>query len=122
MLIEGKYLGDVLLDDATLKHLGNKGVKKIGLFSSVQFLDSLNKIKKQLEKNDIKAVTSKPKRAHVEGQLLGCDSSPDSLNLKEIVDCFLYIGDGKFHPLALVYGQDKGDLSTLSLTTKLLPQ
>jgi 2-(3-amino-3-carboxypropyl)histidine synthase len=36
---------------------------------------------------------------------LGCDAFHDSLNLKEKVDAFLYIGDGRFHPLALVLGQ-----------------
>ena len=74
------------------------------MFSAVQFCDNLEKVKEQLK--DFEIVTSKPKRCGVEGQLLGCDCSSDSLNIEE-VDAFLYIGDGRFHPLALVYGSSK---------------
>ncbi len=105
MFIEGKYKGDVILDKKTLDYLKRR--KKVALYTSVQFLGSLGKIKQQLVENNIAAVTSKPNRTQCAGQLLGCDCYADSLNLKEDVGCFLYVGDGKFHPLALAYGQEK---------------
>ena len=104
MFLDAPYAGKVELNEETINYL--KNYKKVALYASVQFINNLEKIKQQLNENDIQIITSKPKRAHVEGQLLGCDCSADSLNLTEEVDCFLYIGDGKFHPLALVHAQD----------------
>jgi 2-(3-amino-3-carboxypropyl)histidine synthase len=105
IFLEAQYNKEVKLNRNILDHL--KKFKKIGLYSSIQFISHLPIIKKQLEKMGIKTVSSKPRRAVQEGQLLGCDCFADSLNLKETVDAFLYIGDGQFHPLALIYGQDK---------------
>ena len=82
-----------------------KKYKKVGLFASVQFVSLLDKVKEQLKQNNIQFTTSKADRTNVEGQILGCDNYHNSLNLDGDVDAYLYIGDGKFHPLALVYGQ-----------------
>jgi diphthamide biosynthesis enzyme Dph1/Dph2-like protein len=101
LFIEAEYTGEVELCQATLNYL--KKYKKIGLYASVQFVSKLDKVKEQLSEFTI--ITSKPDRANVVSQLLGCDNYSDSLNTDEDVDCYLYIGDGKFHPLALVYGQ-----------------
>ena len=105
IFIEAKFNGEVELNETILDHLKEK---KVALYMSIQFIDYLEKVKEQLEVKGIKVFTSKPKRCGVEGQLLGCDCYPDSLNLEEEeeeIDCYLYIGDGRFHPLALVYGQ-----------------
>ncbi|MBU0459288.1 MAG: diphthamide synthesis protein [Candidatus Woesearchaeota archaeon] len=102
IFIEGTYEGKVSLSDEVLDYL--KKYNKIGLFAAVQFVASLKNIKEQLKEKKMTVVTSKAKRCCVEGQLLGCDCRSDSLNLEEDVDVFLYIGDGKFHPQALVYG------------------
>ena len=76
--------------------------KKIGLFFTLQFLDSLEPIKKQLEDSGIKVKLFKTKHTKYEGQIYGC-------NLEKFpgVDAYLYIGDGLFHPKALVLGNDK---------------
>jgi len=103
LYLEAPYSGTVELCEETLAHL--KKFKSVGLFASVQFVNKLAKVETQLSELGIKVVYSKPKRAHAKGQLLGCNVYHDSLNLLEEVDCYLYIGDGKFHPLALVYGQ-----------------
>lgn len=98
LFLEAPYLGEVKLSAEVVEYL--QKYKKIGLFASIQFIDQLDEVKKQLK--NIKMITSKPPRAKVEGQLLGCNTY--SLNMEE-VDAYLYLGDGKFHPLALVYGQ-----------------
>lgn len=105
MFIDARYDGTVELCQETLDYLKRKKYKRIGLYSSVQFVNNLKRAKEQLKQNNAEIIVSKPKRAHQEGQLLGCDIYNDSLNLNENVDCYLYVGDGKFHPLALVYAQ-----------------
>ena len=107
VFIEAQYEGKVKLSEDVLDYLSKNAHKKIGLYTAVQFIDSLEKIKEQFKEKKLMTVTSKPKRCEVEGQLLGCDCSKDSLNLSEDVDAFLYIGDGKFHPQALAYGNEK---------------
>lgn len=77
--------------------------KKVALFMSVQFLDSLKIIEKQLKKSNIKVIKVKPKHCVYECQLLGC--SIDKFDID--VDAFLYVGDGYFHPKALVLKNDK---------------
>lgn len=101
--IPAEYKGKVELSKRVLDYLTKKKTKTVGLYAAIQFVGHLDKIKEQLK--PIKAVTSTPKRCSKEGQLLGCDCYADSLNLNKKVDAFLYIGDGKFHPLALLYGQ-----------------
>jgi len=90
--------------------------KKIGLITTIQHIESLQKAKEILEKNASEAklprisrsaqdgkqvFTAMPKgKARKEAQILGCDCSAGS-TLKEKVDCYLYIGTGNFHPLSL---------------------
>lgn len=77
----------------------------IGLVSTVQYLGSLEKARLFLEKGGKKAITGKSEKL-LEGQILGCDySAAKSISSK--VDCFLFIGSGRFHPLGLVGKTDK---------------
>ncbi|MDD5416600.1 MAG: diphthamide biosynthesis enzyme Dph2 [Candidatus Aenigmarchaeota archaeon] len=62
---------------------------KIGLISAVQFLDSLKVAKKVLGE-----------RAVIGGQVLGCDVS-NAEKIAMNVDCFLFIGSGKFHAIGV---------------------
>ncbi|MDP3734140.1 MAG: diphthamide synthesis protein [Nanoarchaeota archaeon] len=105
LFLEAPYSGKVELTQETLHYLKQKKYTKVGLYASVQFCNQLNIIKEQLTEAKITALSSRPDRTHVSTQLLGCDVYHDSLNSKEAVDCYLYVGDGKFHPLALVYLQ-----------------
>ena len=94
--IEAKYGQKVVLPDEFIKKLP----KEIALFTTVQFIDSVDGIKKQLEKNNIKAKLFKAKNTKYPGQLIGCSIGKfDSKN-------FLYIGDGLFHPKALLLKND----------------
>lgn len=77
--------------------------KKIAIFMSVQFLDSLKNIEKQLKSENITIIKIKPKHCQYNCQLLGC--SIDNFDMD--IDAFLYIGDGFFHPKALVLKNDK---------------
>lgn len=90
LFIEAKYKGEVKVDETTIDKLP----KRIGLVSTVQFIGNLKSIKKELEKNNKKAI--------IAGQILGCDFLKAE-KIKNKVDCFLYIGSGSFHPLGLAY-------------------
>lgn len=82
--IPAKALVDIKLPDKELKKLP----KKIGLVTTVQHLDKLNDIQKQLPDSVLG------------GQILGCNNkSAEKINSK--VDAFLFIGSGMFHPLAV---------------------
>ena len=109
LFLDAPYTGTVELCRETLSYLKKKKYNTVGLYASVQFIHNLEIVQKQLIDARIKVLTSSADRTHVPGQLLGCDNYHDSLNLqekeKEEIDAYVYVGDGKFHPLALVYGQ-----------------
>src|SRR3989344_5173907 len=100
LFIEAEYTGTVELCKETINYLKEKNYQKVGLYSSVQFVNKLETVKKQLAENNITIITSKPDRANAVSQLLGCDNDHHSLNLKEEelteIGACLYIGDGKF--------------------------
>ena len=103
LFIDAKYSGEVKLTNTTLNYL--KKFKTIAIYSSVQFSSNLKTIISQLK--DHKIITSQPKRTSSPFQILGCNVKKEDLNLKEKPDAFLYIGDGLFHPLALLFSRDK---------------
>ncbi len=94
-----------ILDEVfNLKKIKNKN---IALFSAVQFRNNLDEIKSILEQKGYSTNISKAFRTSIEGQILGCDSYSDSLNLDlNSIDGFIYIGDGYFHPNALLLAQE----------------
>src|SRR3989338_4558469 len=66
--------------------------KRIGILSTIQYVNTLPELKTMLEKHGKEVV--------IGGQVLGCWF----LNAEKIsdgVDAFLYLGSGKFHPLGL---------------------
>jgi 2-(3-amino-3-carboxypropyl)histidine synthase len=95
LFIPAKCDGKVELDTKLISKLP----KKIGLVTTVQFVEHLEEIKEQLEKNNKKVFIGKGKQ-QFKGQVLGCDFS-SAETIKSKVDCFLYFGSGKFHPIGL---------------------
>lgn len=77
--------------------------KKIALFTTVQFLDSKDNIIKQLQENKRKVYAIKPKHCVYECQILGCAIE----KFEQDFDAFLYVGDGMFHPKALMLKNEK---------------
>ncbi|HLC81159.1 MAG TPA: diphthamide synthesis protein [Candidatus Nanoarchaeia archaeon] len=114
LFIEAEYTRKVELCPEALEYLKQKNYRKIGLYASVQFVSKLENVKKQLQEHNIEIITSRPDRTSAVSQLLGCDNYRHSLNLagQELaaVDAYLYIGDGKFHPLALVFVQKNSNV------------
>ncbi|MBI2172615.1 MAG: diphthamide biosynthesis enzyme Dph2 [Candidatus Aenigmarchaeota archaeon] len=66
--------------------------KRIGILTSIQHMELLSDIKSMLE--------GAGKEAIIGGQMLGCWTA-NADKIKEMVDAFLFVGSGEFHPLAL---------------------
>lgn len=79
--------------------------KKVGLFSSLQFLKVMGKVKGYLEKNG-KEVFVGNEGSEYKGQVLGCRLH-NAVSLQDKIDCFLYVGAGLFHPLGVAISSDK---------------
>ncbi|NQV09141.1 diphthamide synthesis protein [Candidatus Woesearchaeota archaeon] len=99
LFIEARYKKIVMLP----KKVVDKLPKKICFFTTVQFMDSVDPIIKQLEKAGKKVITAKSRHSFHDAQILGCGIEP----IKQDVDAFLYLGDGNFHPRALLIDNDK---------------
>ncbi len=102
-LIDVKYKGKIELTASALKDL--RKYKTVCVYTTTQFNHGLAKVLEQLKKNGNKVVSSQPERTNREFQILGCDVYHGNLKLKSAAscDCYLYIGDGKFHPNALLF-------------------
>lgn len=104
LFFETPYNKEILLNNKLINYLKKNKIKSIALFASIQFI-KLDKVKKQLKNINIK--TTKAKRTNKETQILGCDTYHDSFK-EDIIsktDVALYIGDGLFHPQALLFSQ-----------------
>jgi len=72
--------------EKSLKKVSIKG--KIGLITTIQFFNQLDKASKLIENSVIG------------GQVLGCNVK-NAEKIKDKVDSFLYIGSGRFHPIQI---------------------
>jgi len=75
-----------------------KPYSAVGLAATAQHMHELEKAKEFLEERG--------KTVFLGGQLLGCDAN-SALNLSDRVDCFVFIGSGRFHALAIALETEK---------------
>ena len=81
--------------------------KRIGLVTTIQHIEKIERAKEILQKSGKEVFTAQPKgKAAKEGQLLGCDWSAGAV-LKDKVDCYLYVGTGNFHPISIAVDTGK---------------
>ena len=96
--IEVRYEFDERLLEKVLPHLSEK---KVGLAGIAPFIHAISKCKIFLEERGYEVFIGKrSRRGAYDGQVLGCDFSPAS-SIALLVDTFLFIGDGTFHPIGL---------------------
>jgi 2-(3-amino-3-carboxypropyl)histidine synthase len=81
-----------------------KDFEKIGLVTSLQFVKVMERVKEILEKIGKKIFVNKG--LAYSGQVLGCNVNA-AKNIENEVDCFLFVGAGKFHPLGIVLSVEK---------------
>ena len=79
--------------EPVLKKIKFKG--KLGVLTTVQFLDQVNLFRKKLNQKEAENFI-------VGGQILGCNVN-NALKIKEEVDAFLFVGSGDFHPLGALH-------------------
>ncbi len=91
LLINATYKNKIKLNISSIKKLPNK----VGLITTVQFVNQLKDIKVKLEKAGKECFIKKFKQPFC-GQVLGCESS--SAKIKE-AEAILFVGTGKFHPI-----------------------
>ena len=107
-LIDAKWEGKIELIEKLKAYIKKQKPKSIAIFASIQFTN-LNNFINEIEKLGIRINTTKAKRPNSEIQILGCDIYHDSF--KDFIindsDLILYIGDGLFHPKALLLAQSK---------------
>jgi len=96
--VETRFKNIIKLPDSFISKLP----KKIAFFTTVQFMNSRDHIIKQLEEKGISVKAVKPRHTKYEGQILGCSTTRFDLDC----EAFVYVGDGLFHPKALVMRND----------------
>lgn len=101
--IEAKLKSEVLLPEKIIKSLPEKLV----VFTTIQFINSLPGIIKQLQSAGKKPFVVKTNHSRHEGQLLGCNIESHKTYTDKQFDAFLYIGDGLFHPKALAWKNEE---------------
>ena len=99
IFIEAKSKEDIT---DVVKRFKEKG--KVGLVSSVQYLNQLEKAKKLV------------KNSKIVGQVLGCNVSNA---IKSDVDLFLYVGSAYFHPIQIAVKTNKPVYIANPLTNKI---
>ncbi len=81
--------------------------KRVGLVSTVQYVGYLDEVAKLLNSQGIETVVGKKGyRTKYPGQILGCDVGCAKA-VSPVVDGFVYIGTGDFHPLGVVLSTGK---------------
>ncbi|MBW2990801.1 2-(3-amino-3-carboxypropyl)histidine synthase subunit [Candidatus Woesearchaeota archaeon] len=113
IFIEARWKGKLEVPDKLIDELPDK----IALFGSVQFLDCLEQAKKKIESRGKKVLLLKTEHTKYPGQLLGCNIK-EFKKEKQDFDAFLYIGDGCFHPKALVLKNHKPAFALNPLSKK----
>ena len=101
LFIEVKYEGKMSFP----KELIDQVPEKIVLAGSIQYLAYLDQLKKFLEDAGKKVTLFQSRHGQYPGQILGCDIF--EFKPKEEFDAFVYLGDGMFHPTALLFGNKK---------------
>jgi len=110
--VEARYDFDVSFLEKTI----DKTAKKIGIASITPFIHKISDCKKFLEENGKEVYIGKrSRRTKYDGQILGCDFS-SATSISSIVDDFIFIGDGVFHPVGLSIATDKNVFAANPIT------
>lgn len=78
----------------------------VGLTATLQYVDTLAKIRERLESKEIECIIGMGRRTTYAGQVLGCDIS-SATSIADRVNSFLHIGSGTFHALGVAVATRK---------------
>lgn len=77
--------------------------KKVAVFTPIQLMNSMKPMMKQIEDAGVTPVVFKTGHTRHKGQILGCNVQKWQDYSDEDFDAFAYVGDGMFHPKALLW-------------------
>lgn len=97
IFIETKYIGPLELPKDLLTELP----LKVMVATTIQFVNYLPEIKTKLTAYNKEVFLFASRHSRILGQILGCDN----FKIKPGIEAFLYIGDGEFHPTALLMNE-----------------
>jgi len=110
---------DVNIDNLIKKVIPFFKGKKIGLISTAQHVNDLNKISNKLVGKQFDTFIAKgDSRIAFKGQILGCNFS-SAKRIADKIDEFLFIGSGTFHPLGLILSTKKPVIAYDPYTNKV---
>ncbi len=93
--------------DGPLSAYADRLPQSVGLLASVQYVHLLPRAKEIIEASGRRALIGKGDgRIFYLGQVLGCNCS-SAVAVQDDVDCYLFLGEGDFHPLAATFGVKK---------------
>lgn len=103
--IEARLKDVVRLPDSFIAMLPNK----VAFFTTIQFMNSADSMIKQITDSGRNAYLFKTGHTRHKGQILGCNvQNYDEYSEGKEFDAFVYVGDGLFHPKALLWkNEDK---------------
>ncbi len=98
---------DVTLDEGAVLEAIVDLPQRIGLLATIQYIDLIPRMKEIIGSSGRTAsVGTGDSRIMYPGQVLGCNCT-SAESISDDVDCFVYIGEGDFHPLAAAFGAER---------------
>ena len=98
---------DVELDEDRIKAVLEPLPGRVGILATIQYIDLIPGIRGILESmGRTTVVGTGDRRIMYPGQVLGCNCTAAE-SVSDKADCFIYIGEGDFHPLAAAFGAGK---------------
>ncbi len=101
MFVEAHYTKEINYNEKELRKLP----ARLCITTTVTYINKLGPLVDTLKKLNKKLFFPKGRHALYPGQILGCDILAGSF--KDDCDAFVYVGDGMFHPKALLLSSDK---------------
>lgn len=104
MYVEARAEADIA---ESVKRVAGTLPSRIGLLASVQYVGLISKAKEVLESEGKTVFVGRgDSRICYPGQVLGCNCSA-AVAVQDEVDCYLFLGEGDFHPLAATFGVER---------------
>lgn len=98
---------DVELDEDRIKAVLEPLPGRVGILATIQYIDLIPGIRGILESmGRTTVIGTGDRRIMYPGQVLGCNCTAAE-SVSDEADCFIYIGEGDFHPLAAAFGAGK---------------
>lgn len=98
---------DVEFDEDRIKSVLEPLPGRVGILATIQYIDLIPGIRRILESmGRTTVVGTGDRRIMYPGQVLGCNCTAAE-SVSDEADCFIYIGEGNFHPLAAAFGAGK---------------